>query len=197
MTATAATAATAILAAGRACLLEHGIRRTTMSDIARRAGVSRATAYRHYPSLDAILRELIAAELGGLLDGVAATPAGATGRTRIVRRILAAVTALDANELFVKVVASEPETLLPYVLGRLGSAQRHAAALIAADVERGQRDRSVRPGDPQRIAQTLLLVAQAFVFALRGSAPDDREALLLELEHTAESVLAPGAPGRA
>ena len=36
----------AVLDAARACVLDVGVRRTTLSDVARRAGVSRMSLYR-------------------------------------------------------------------------------------------------------------------------------------------------------
>ena len=41
-----------VLDAARACVLDVGVRRTTMTDVARRAGVSRMTLYRRFPDLD-------------------------------------------------------------------------------------------------------------------------------------------------
>src|SRR5437660_12622409 len=39
-----------------------GLRRTTMDDVARRAGLSRATLYRHFDSKDALVQAVILAE---------------------------------------------------------------------------------------------------------------------------------------
>src|ERR687898_597909 len=52
-----------ILDAALAEVLAHGIRRTTASDIARRAGVSRQTLYRYWPDVQALLGALITREL--------------------------------------------------------------------------------------------------------------------------------------
>ena len=40
-----------VLDAARACVLAVGVRRTTVTDVARRAGVSRMTLYRRFPDL--------------------------------------------------------------------------------------------------------------------------------------------------
>ena len=53
-----------LLDAARACVLAVGVRRTTFSDVARRAGVSRMTLYRRYPDLDALLAALMTYEFG-------------------------------------------------------------------------------------------------------------------------------------
>ncbi len=38
-----------ILDAARSCVLDFGLRRTTLAEVARRAGVSRPTVYRRWP----------------------------------------------------------------------------------------------------------------------------------------------------
>ena len=53
----------------------HGIAKLSMADVARLAGLSRQTVYRHFPSKDALVAEVIASETAHLADGViAATP---------------------------------------------------------------------------------------------------------------------------
>lgn len=50
----------ALLRAAEACFAEHGVRRTTMDDVARRAGVSRPTVYRYFADRDALVLAVIA-----------------------------------------------------------------------------------------------------------------------------------------
>ncbi|MBJ7330064.1 MAG: TetR/AcrR family transcriptional regulator [Solirubrobacteraceae bacterium] len=175
----------AILDATRSSVLDFGVRRTTLTDIARRAGVSRMTVYRRYPDVDAVLRDLMTREFGATLEetALAAQAAGNDGRERISRQVVAGVGALRAHPLLRKVVEAEPELLLPYVLGHLGASQRHALVLLTAAVAAGQADGSVREGDPERIARSLLLVAQSFLFS------DEQAGLDAELERIADGIL--------
>lgn len=55
----------AVLDAGRALIIERGYARTTMRDIATRAGVAVETVYKHARSKPALLRALLDADLGG------------------------------------------------------------------------------------------------------------------------------------
>jgi AcrR family transcriptional regulator len=169
----------AILDATRASVLDFGIRRTTLTDVARRAGVSRMTVYRRYPDVDAVLRDLMTREFGRAMADIAARVDGDDGRRRVVGRLLAGVAAFRANPLMSKVVEAEPELLLPYVVGRMGETQRAAVELVAADVAQGQQDGSIRGGDARVIAQALLLVTQSFVLS-SGISEDVPEAALLE-----------------
>jgi AcrR family transcriptional regulator len=45
----------AVLDATRDCVLAYGVRRTTVSDVARRAGVSRMSIYRRWPDVRSLV----------------------------------------------------------------------------------------------------------------------------------------------
>lgn len=185
----------AILDATRSSVLDFGIRRTTLTDIARRAGVSRMTVYRRYPSVDAVLRDLMTREFGGVLEATAAAArdAGPDGRSRLRRQVVAGVRGLREHVLLRKVVDAEPELLLPYVLGRLGASQHLALALIADAVAAGQADGSIRAGAPDVIAHGVLLVAQSFLLSA-GTVEAVRVGELdAELERIVDAAIAPGA----
>jgi AcrR family transcriptional regulator len=181
----------AILDATRSSVLDFGVRRTTLSDVARRAGVSRMTVYRRYPDVDAVLRDLMTREFGALIAAAARHADGADARTRLVRGTVAGVRELREHPLLRKVLEAEPELLLPYVFGRMGETQRLAAAALRAGVEEGQDDGSVRGGDPRLLAQSALLVLQSFLLS-GGIAEDvDTDALLAECERVLDAALAP------
>ena len=63
-----------LLDAARAELLAHGVRRTTASDIARRAGVSRQTLYRYWPDAHAVFAALVTREVLAALPAAAEDP---------------------------------------------------------------------------------------------------------------------------
>src|ERR687890_346294 len=75
-----------ILAATRATVLAVGVRRTTLTDVARRAGVSRMTLYRLVPDVTTLVLEVMTREFAALLDAAES----ASGRKRSARaRIVA------------------------------------------------------------------------------------------------------------
>src|SRR3954462_11232140 len=57
-----------ILDAARATVLDFGVGRATVSEVARRAGVSRMTVYRRHPDGAALLRALMAREFAAVLE---------------------------------------------------------------------------------------------------------------------------------
>ena len=181
----------AILDAARASVQHFGIRRTTLSDIARLAGVSRMTVYRRYPDLPAVLRDLMTREFGALMDEIDRSVDGPDGRSRLVARADAAVRALRGHPLLRKLLEAEPELLLPYLLGRLGETQRHGLELIVRDVAEGQADGSIRAGDAHLLAFSVLLATQAFLFSAGTSEEVDPEQVLDELARLLDASLRP------
>ena len=153
-----------VLDAARECVLAVGFRRTTFSDVARRAGVSRMTLYRRFPDLETLLSALMTREFGRVVEEArtAGSDAGST-RARAVAIVTLAARRLHADPLFDRLLDVDPELLLPYVTVRLGGMQRMAVAGMA-DVL-AARDGSVRDADPEQLARGVELIARGFVLA--------------------------------
>ncbi|WP_336083188.1 TetR/AcrR family transcriptional regulator [Nocardia sp. SSK8] len=152
---------TAILDATRACVVDFGVRRTTLTEVARRAGVSRPTVYRRWPDTGSLIAELLVRELRTI---VAETmPATGLGRDRLVRGIVDGAGAIRANAVFAKIFRTDTDLMLTYVFGRLGRNQRTLIELFATAIRLGHDDGSIRAGDPEQMAAMLLLMAQSAV----------------------------------
>src|SRR5215210_2073984 len=98
----------AYLDAARACILDVGWRRTTLTEVARRAGVSRMTIYRSWSDMPQLLGDLMTREWGAVVSAAAGGREEAGTVERIVGTALRAVRALRENELFVRIVELEP-----------------------------------------------------------------------------------------
>ena len=157
-----------LLDAARECVLDVGLRRTTLADVARRAGVSRMTVYRQYDDLGTLVSALLTRELTDVLASVDADVRHLpTARERLVEAAVRVVRQMDAHPVYRRVLDLDPELLLPLVVDRFGSTQRAARVLIAGQVLEGQQDGSIRAGDAERLATSVLLVCQSFVFSAR------------------------------
>jgi AcrR family transcriptional regulator len=188
--------AEAILAAARAAVLDFGVRRTTLSDVARRAGVSRMTVYNRFGDLHDLMRTLMTLEFGALLEHVADEAGGENARARVVAALVLIARQLPANPLFRKVRAAEPELLAPYVLERLGGTQRVGVELVERAIVEGQADGSIRPGKVRALAAIVLLIEQSFVFSASTIPGATRAELLAELETALHGALAPSGLSR-
>lgn len=158
----------ALLDAARECVLDVGLRRTTLAEVARRAGVSRMTVYRQHGELGQLVSALLTRELTEVIGQVEAeVRALPTARERLVAAAVLTVGRIDGNAVYRRVLELDPELLMPLVVERFGSTQKVALDLLAAQVQEGQGDGSVRPGEPHRMATAILLTCQSFVFSAR------------------------------
>lgn len=192
----------AVLDAARACVLAVGVRRTTLTDIARRAGVSRMTLYRRWPDVRTIVGDLMTREwlaLAGSVIAEADTGGEGAGdaRTRLVGALVRGTRAFREHPLLRKIVDVDPELLLPYLLTRTGASQEAFLELIEGELVRGHADGTVRTDDPARQARAVLLVVQGFALSLPtmlGEGELSAERFDEELRLLLQRFLAPEAP---
>jgi AcrR family transcriptional regulator len=157
----------------RDCILDVGWRRTTLTEIARRAGVSRMTIYRAWSDMQQLLGDLMTREWGAVVAAaVAAGESGADPVTRLVDGIVGTVRALRDNELFLRIVELDPELLLPYLLCRRGRSQDAILAITEEQIRAGQESGAVRAGSPEAIARAVLLATHGFVLSAHTMVDD-------------------------
>ncbi len=186
----------AVLDAARASILDVGWRRTTLTDVARRAGISRMTLYRRWPDMPGLLGDLMTREWTTAMARVVGESQAEESLLEQVRRgVVQVARAIRDDELFAKIIHVDPELLLPYLLDRRGRSQEMVLRMLEPLLSEGQRRNQIRTGDPALIARTLVLTAQGFTLSLQtmtddgaGPAEADFEA---ELGVLVERYLAP------
>jgi AcrR family transcriptional regulator len=185
----------AVLDATRDCVLAVGVRRTTLTDVARRAGVSRMTIYRRWPDVRTLVADLMTREWAGVVARVAPPGDGSPVRPKAVSALVAGVSALRAHPLFLKIMEVDPEVLLPYILERRGTSQDAMLRAFEATLRAGHRDGSIRLGHPARQARSVLLILQSFAMSghlMTGGDPELTAAAFDdELRQILERYLAP------
>lgn len=158
----------------RACILDVGWRRTTLTEVARRAGVSRMTIYRTWPDMPQLLGDLMTREWAGVVEtAVGGQDPDRSAVERLVGGIVGTVRALRDNELFVRIIELDPELLLPYLLSRRGRSQDLILALTHEAIADGQGAGEMRTGDPVTMARALLLTAHGFVLSAHTMVDDE------------------------
>jgi AcrR family transcriptional regulator len=154
----------AYLDAARDCILDVGWRRTTLTEVARRAGVSRMTIYRTWADMPTLLGDLMTREWAGVVTDHVTADGPAI--ERISAAIRGTVRALRHNELFVRIVELDPELILPYLFSRRGRSQDLILELTTEVIAQGQRAKEVRRGNPVAMARALLLATHGFVLSV-------------------------------
>jgi len=181
-----------ILAATRATVLAVGVRRTTLTDVARRAGVSRMTLYRLVPDVTTLVLEVMTREFAALLVGAETNAARRrTARARIVATTVDVISRLPDEPLFRRIIDVDPELLLPYLTERVGATQRLAVAHVRRMLSEGVADGSVRRTDLDVLAAALVLSVVPFVVSARLLDEVGRAAALDELARMVDAWLRP------
>lgn len=155
-------AADLALDAAREAILAVGWSRTTLTDVARRAGVSRMTIYRNWPDMRSLLADLMTREWTALVQ---VDTDGADALERLVRSGVATVRAIRGNPLFARIVELDPELLLPYLLERPGRSQSLVVELVADQIRAGQTSGEIRDGDPVLLARSVVLACHGFTLS--------------------------------
>jgi AcrR family transcriptional regulator len=185
----------AIINAARECVEAVGLRRTTLTDVARRAGVSRMTIYRRWPDVRTLVADLMTREWAGVVAPVAPPADGGPVRPRAVEALVAGVAALREHPLFLKILEVDPEILLPYLLQRRGTSQDAMLRAFEKTLRAGHRDGTIRADDPRRQARAVLLIVQSFAMSghivADGAPALSPEAFDDELRQILDRYLAP------
>ena len=184
---------TALLDAARECVAAVGLRRTTVADIARRAGASRMTVYRLFPDAKALWSTLLTREFSDVIADAEAEVADLpTARERLVGATAGAVRRIAADPVVRRVLELDPDLLVPYVTQRLGQSQRIAIAQFRRYLEAGRADGSVRAIDARAATYLLQLVAGSVVLASRVTEGEaDERVVIGELRIMLDAYLAP------
>jgi AcrR family transcriptional regulator len=186
-----------LLEAARECVAAVGVKRTTVADVARRAGASRMTVYRMFPDAQTLWSTLLTREFSEVIDAAerdaAALP---TARERLVAMTVTAVRRIVADPVVRRVLEVDPELLVPYIIERLGQSQRIAMRVFARLLDEGRADGSIRQVDDNVVAYCLQLVVGSFVLAARVTEREsDPDAVIVELSRLLDAYLAPAPAG--
>lgn len=164
----------AYLDAARELILDVGWKRTTLTSVARRAGVSRMTIYRTWPDMETLLADLMTREWGDTMAAISTHDYDEPTPEAIATGTIAAIAALRANPLFLRILDLDPEILLPYLLDRRGRSQEGILSLLTPLIAAGQEQGHIKAGDPEVLARTIVLAAHGLTISAQTMTdPDD------------------------
>ena len=161
-----------ILDAAVATFQNLGIRRTTMDDIARTAGLGRATVYRRFPQKGDLVRAALTHELRRFLDDLDGKIAGApTVRARLVEGFVLGVSGVRAHPLLRRLLDTEPNDVLPYLTVAGGPIIAVARAYLAEHIRAGVASGELSTPDPDQTAEIMVRIAHSMVLTPAGRLP--------------------------
>ncbi len=148
-----------------------GVSEGTMQEIARRAGVGRATLYRHFPGKDVLLAALVVREARELATVLDAEIGGDEDPPALLERgLLAALRHLRSHTLLQRTLREEPEAIVPLLTTQGAPVLEIAIEFATPYVERAVKAELIDPVDPRtasewaaRILLSLLLTPSVAV----------------------------------
>lgn len=114
---------------------DFGLRRFTVDDVARRAGVSRVTIYRYFPKKDRLVNAMIMHELRRFLTKVDGVIAGQpTPEAKLAEGLTFCLAYLRGHRLLNRLLRTEPELILPHLTTRASDLVAAARGWIAGHI---------------------------------------------------------------
>lgn len=157
-----------VLEGALACVSRFGLAKTTVDDVARASGVSRATIYRYFPGgRDQIEADLVAWETGRFFARLGGAVSGAPDIVALMEEALIfAPAALAAHEVLQRVLATEPDRLLPLITVSADRVLPLVTAFLVPYLDQEEREGRLRPGVEVRPAADY--VARMFLSLLNA-----------------------------
>ncbi len=137
-----------VLAATYACVARFGMGKTTVEDVVKESGVSRASIYRLFPGgKDQLLRETVGWEMNHFFARLAEAVYDAPDFASLLEEgLVFAHRSIQEHEVLRKVLETEPERLLPLITVEQHRVLDFITAFLLPYLEREQRAGRVRPG---------------------------------------------------
>lgn len=178
-----------ILDAARRQLVDFGLRRTSLDDIARAAQVGVATLYRRFPNRDALLTALAAREARACVDAVEEQIAGIDdAQDQVVAAVLAAIHELTTNTLLQRLLVTDADRLLPLLTLRGAPILALGRDYVAGELRRLRAAGATVTGDPDVVAELLARLVLSLVLTRESVLPlDDHD----RLERAVRTSVAP------
>ncbi|MFG1779602.1 TetR/AcrR family transcriptional regulator [Micromonospora sp. NPDC049048] len=142
-----------------------GIRRSTMEDVARRAGVSRITAYRRFASKDRLVEQVVRREFRRYFDQfLLEIQQASTVGDRVVLGFVSALQAFRRNPLIGGLMAGEPDVLIPSMISDGGRTLATVQRFVAGQLRREQRAGNISDtADVEVVAELMTRLSCSFL----------------------------------
>lgn len=164
----------AILDAALEEFLAYGLRRTNVDAVARRAGVSRATLYRRFDGKDALVSAVLVRECRRFFASIAEATAGLpTVRERLIEGFVVGVRYARRDPLLRRLLASDPEALLPYLTTGGGPVLAAARDFLVRQGEQYGELSAAGGREPAGVAELFVRLAISFTLTPDSCVPLD------------------------
>lgn len=152
---------------------ESGMTRTTMDDVARRAGLSRVTIYRRFQNKNALIEAVLLRECRRCLDALDRAVAGLPGiQERMVEGYVFALRYAREHPLVGGLLRVEPQVILPFMTVHAEPALTAVRTFLAMHLRRAQDAGELAElSDTEPIAELMARIAVSYVISPYGCMP--------------------------
>ncbi|GAB2735143.1 TetR/AcrR family transcriptional regulator [Amycolatopsis magusensis] len=142
-----------------------GIQRSTMEDVARRAGVSRITVYRRFTTKDALVEQVVRREFRRYFDRFLIDIEQAeTAADRVVLGFVSSLRAIRGNPLIGGLMEAEPDLLVPSMINDGGRTLGTVRQFVAGQLRHEQRAGTVSSElDADVVAEMMVRISASFL----------------------------------
>jgi AcrR family transcriptional regulator len=142
-----------------------GIQRSTMEDVAKRAGVSRITVYRRFATKDALVEQVVRREFRRYFDRFLIDIQQAeTAADRVVLGFVSSLRAIRRNPLIGGLIAAEPDLLVSSMIRDGGRTLATVREFVAGQLRQEQRAGKVSGElDTDFVAEMMVRVSASFL----------------------------------
>jgi len=137
-----------VLAAAYTCVTRFGLAKTTIEDVVKESGLSRATIYRQFPGgRDELLLETVGWELANYFNTLADHVRDAPDLEQLLERgLVYAHRSVTDHEVLRKILDTEPERLLPLLTVESARTLPFIADFLHPYLAREAEEGRLRPG---------------------------------------------------
>ena len=148
---------------------EYGMRRSTIDDVAKRAGVSRVTVFRRFINKERLVQFVIAREIRrGVHELDRAWESQGSLEDRLVHGFSFAMRFTRGHPLFGRLLHSEPDVVLPLITVDGGPALALYRSLIAQRLRDEVRAGRAATGDVDSAAEVVARMAMSLLLTPEG-----------------------------
>ncbi|WP_306359119.1 TetR/AcrR family transcriptional regulator [Nocardia sp. CC227C] len=161
-----------LLESALSAFLDFGIKRTSMGEIARRAGISPATLYRRFESKNELVEAVSVREAQRFVAEIdKRAQAFDSTEDQLVETFVAFITALARNELLRRLLRTEPDLVLPRLTTEAGPILEVGRVYLAGKLRELQSAQNTTDFDADLVAEIMARLALSLALTPDGLIP--------------------------
>jgi len=171
-----------VLDATEACIVRHGLAKTSLSDIARELGVAPSTVYRKVGTVENAALLVMGRESHRLLAELPEVIAGVEGPRVITVFLAASIERTASHPMAAKILRDEIEWMGRLMTRRMDELLTEGVATVTPLLEAAMANGTIRRQDPEMLAHWIMRIGMTCLLAPPpGKLVDALDALLLPM----------------